>query len=787
MQQLLAVIAVLLGAFSLTGAPPVKGVEVVGFALAVLWLEASSSRLPGKGYASQAPAYSLAAALTLGAAPAVLVMAGGWLLRGVVKKSFVGLLLDALPCLTVVTMVHLLQGQSPLMTGLAAAAVWAVLWTLVPSLLSQDLDPESARAFALARNAIWAAQTSLGLAAVAISLLSGIQMGLELLALLPLLALQSLVRRAIENPAASDYRRTHYQLQEALAQKETLSTHLSETEQERQAAATALRLVRAVTEEVAKQQTPDGLWEALEQEVRKLLPLRSIALFLPNEKGLEARYVNSPDHKRVFSAPLLALTEPAVERCWATGTPLFAKKSPPGPRLFEGDGVCAALGMGPGVLYLGKTKDEPFLSSQKALLELLTGHTGHLLGASLRREQERQALTQSQAALGELKSWNERLEALLNGARLLAGTLDPKALMNTLEDMMMGLFSDHAGCFFRLNDDGLLYTHGWPTIDRSSAQATAQHILESGRPLNYERLEGSPFKPFSENQVSLLGVVAESQHGPAGVLMVGGARPFSREDQDFLQLVGLVLAVTYRGAETHWLLKTSQEQLLRASKLAAVGQLAAGVAHELNTPLGTVMLAIEGAVRMLKKNPERVAQKLERAQQAVEHAQKITNDLLVFSENESGAYQPLDLAEMVGQSVDGFRGSSQFEKVRFETRLETTGQILGSAVELGQLLLQLVRNAADAMQDHQLAEVSVITGRDQQQVYLLVEDNGGGIPPDVEARMFEPFFTTKPVGHGTGLGLTTCREIALRHQGQLEYESTATGSRFRLSLPAVQA
>ncbi len=171
----------------------------------------------------------------------------------------------------------------------------------------------------------------------------------------------------------------------------------------------------------------------------------------------------------------------------------------------------------------------------------------------------------------------------------------------------------------------------------------------------------------------------------------------------------------------------------------------------------------------------------------MEHAQRITNDLLVFSSSETGDYQPLEFSELVGQTVDGLRGSSHFAGVTFDTRLEPTGPVRGSAVELRQLVLQLVRNAIDAQEARTQPVVTVVTGRQDGQVYLWVEDKGKGITPEVATRMYEPFFTTRPVGHGTGLGLTTSREIALRHQGVLDYEPLDPGTRFRLRLPAGEA
>jgi signal transduction histidine kinase len=182
-----------------------------------------------------------------------------------------------------------------------------------------------------------------------------------------------------------------------------------------------------------------------------------------------------------------------------------------------------------------------------------------------------------------------------------------------------------------------------------------------------------------------------------------------------------------------------------------------------------------------------VPERLERARRAVEHAQRITGNLLVFSRNEAGDYQPLDLSQLVAATVETLRGTPEFAGVQLEMRLKPTGQVRGSTVELGQLLTHLARNGVEAAAEEGVPTLRVSTGVSENGAHLSVEDNGTGIDSEVAARMFEPFFTTKPVGHGTGLGLSTCREIAVRHGGQLEFQPLAKGARFLLTLPRGEA
>jgi signal transduction histidine kinase len=791
-----AIVCSLLGIVCFWGLVPPSVSALAGFVAGVLVLEIGAVPLPGLGWAGLSPVFVLAAALSpqVGPAAAALLLLAGWGVRYAAAprvNAGTGFLMEAVPCLASLALIRVLtigpEDPPILITGLAAAVAWAVLITFVPVQLASELL--EAEKWIFARGAIWGIQVSLGLIAIAVAYLSAGGPGLELLMLPPLMIMQGMVRGAVENPSVSEYRHTRNRLTEALTRGKVLKATLHETEQVAETSSAGLELVRKFTERMGQNDSLQGLWKALNGEVRELVVLRSTALYLPREGRPEIVFLDSPDRDRAGNAVLLGLSEPAVARCWADGRSLFTKKPPPGDRIFQGDGACAAIGFGPGVLYLGKQTSEPFTQTQKSLLELLAGHAGNLVAAMLRRDQERAELSSSQQALGELTEWSGRLSALLNGARMLAGTLDPDILMRELEDVMNGLFGSHAGCFYRLTPKGLEYYHGWPAgqIRQQAATELARYIHQQQRPLSLENMQASRFQPFHEGQKSFLGVPVESQHGVAGVLLLGSAGDLQPDDQEFLYLVGLMLAVAYRAADVHWQLKTSQEQLVQAGKLAAVGQLAAGVAHELNTPLGTVLLSLEGAERALSKRPERVVERLERARRAVEHAQRITGNLLVFSRSEAGDYQPLDLREVVTATLESIRGTAAFTGVGIETDLRPTGMVRGSAVELSQLLMQLALNGAQATADEPERILRVSTRVTENQVLLAVADNGTGIDPEVATRMFEPFYTTKPVGHGTGLGLSTCREIAVRHGGQLEFLPQSKGALFLLKLPGEAA
>jgi signal transduction histidine kinase len=780
-------IAVGLLAYCLWGLSSVPFFSVAGFLLSTVILEIRAARFPKLGIFSLAPAFVLAAAMQGQAGVAgilLLSVLATRLAKGSRKPA--DFLMDIVPTLGAVSLVKVLGPNDFLLTGLSAMVAWAILITLLPGQLLGDLGSESTQEWSLARNTVWMSQLFIGPFAVGLALIAGAQPGAEMLMLFPALALQSLGRRAIDNPSDSEFRQARHQLRRAESQKKDLSEALQATERDKEATTRSLEFVQAFTRKAEDRDTLQGLWEAVNELLRERFSVRSTALFLPKDGKPEALFVDSPDQDRVKSAVLLQVTEPAVMRCWQDGRPLFTRKSPPGARLFEGDGACAAVGFGPGVLYLGKAESQPLQRAEKELLEVLAAYAGNRVTALLRTEEERRAYASSRQALGEVTQWSERLGGLLNGARLLAGTLEPAALMKTLEEMLTELFPCDHGCFLSLKEEQLAVMHGWPSIQEDDARALARHILKSGRSLLLQDVQETKFEAVCPEGRSFLGVMAESQFGVSGVLLIGSREfdQFNAEDQELLSVVGLMLAVTFRASETHWALKTSQEKLVQAGKLAAVGQLAGGVAHELNTPLGTVMMSLEGAARAAEKRPEKVGERLARAKAAVEHAQQITSNLLLFSRHESGDYKPFDFTAFVNRTMEGLKGRAFMKHVEMKTRLDPTDTVKGSEVELGQLIMQLAKNAAQACQKHENPLLQIRCGQSTDKVFFAIKDNGTGISEEVAKRMFEPFYTTRPVGHGTGLGLSLSREVALRHGGTLECVNRDPGeTTFRLELP----
>lgn len=228
-------------------------------------------------------------------------------------------------------------------------------------------------------------------------------------------------------------------------------------------------------------------------------------------------------------------------------------------------------------------------------------------------------------------------------------------------------------------------------------------------------------------------------------------------------------------------LKTLNDQLARAEKLAAMGTLAAGVAHEVNNPLAS----ISSLVQMMKSeaSPD-TRQKLELIATQIERITRVTKDLTDFSRVRPAARSMVDINLIVDASIRLASFDSEFQRLDLAADLDTRlPEINADGDQLQQVILNLLLNARDAMPEG--GRLAVTTFKDGFDVCVSVEDSGAGIQDVVRKQVFDPFFTTKPTGKGTGLGLAVCYGIVTAHNGRIDVTSTnGTGTKFTISLPA---
>jgi signal transduction histidine kinase len=233
---------------------------------------------------------------------------------------------------------------------------------------------------------------------------------------------------------------------------------------------------------------------------------------------------------------------------------------------------------------------------------------------------------------------------------------------------------------------------------------------------------------------------------------------------------------------------------MQSEKLAAIGQLAAGVMHEINNPLATIsacVAAISGRVDALQ-NAEKatVGEYLEIIDKEVDRCTRIVDGLLDFSRPEGKSKGRVVLNALVEETLFLLKHHQRFKRLTLVRELDQSIPAThGNAEQLTQVLMALMLNAVDAMDDRH-GMLTVRTGRNPNQadeVIVEIEDNGIGIPRADQAKIFEPFYTTKPPGRGTGLGLSICYGIVEDHRGRIEVESQpGRGSIFRVFLPIHQ-
>ena len=273
--------------------------------------------------------------------------------------------------------------------------------------------------------------------------------------------------------------------------------------------------------------------------------------------------------------------------------------------------------------------------------------------------------------------------------------------------------------------------------------------------------------------------------------------------------------------DTVWRLAGTQEQLLQSEKMASIGQLAAGVAHEINNPIGYVhsnlgtlqeylsalMALLECHEAALQADDPRtwrvdvqdkrerldvdfilgdLPKLLEESREGIERVTKIVQDLKDFSRS-SGSGEPMrpaDLHKGLESTINIVWNELKY-KVQLERHYGDLPPVDCHSSEINQVLMTLLINAGQAIENR--GTITITTGSENGEAWISVADTGCGISPEAIGRIFEPFYTTKPIGRGTGLGLAVAYNIMAKHHGRIEVTSKlGAGSVFRVVLPVHQ-
>ena len=265
-------------------------------------------------------------------------------------------------------------------------------------------------------------------------------------------------------------------------------------------------------------------------------------------------------------------------------------------------------------------------------------------------------------------------------------------------------------------------------------------------------------------------------------------RQFQMEDIEFLSVLGNQIAVAIENVRLYeaekaasMQLRAAQAQLVQTERHAALGDMSARVAHEINNPLGIIKNYIQLIKRSMGKNIE-AANYTDIVGQEIDRIAHIVRQLLNLHRPERPSFSRIDAFRVVEEVLVLMERTMESKHIAVEKNLKVEQPFVeGSPDNLKQVFLNIIINAADVMPSGGTLKVSGTVLNNK----LMLEfcDTGPGIPPEVIPRIFEPFFTTKEPGQGTGLGLSVCYGIIKNHLGSIRYSNTRTGGCFAISLP----
>ncbi|MDP3501303.1 MAG: ATP-binding protein [Myxococcales bacterium] len=234
-------------------------------------------------------------------------------------------------------------------------------------------------------------------------------------------------------------------------------------------------------------------------------------------------------------------------------------------------------------------------------------------------------------------------------------------------------------------------------------------------------------------------------------------------------------------------LETERLKAIHGSKLAALGEMASSIAHEINNPLAIISaFAFTLPEAIAAGDQALITEALREIQSAVERAGAITAGLRRLSRGTAkSALEPVELNAVIAEAMALAGARTRAEGLVLELELNTTATVQGNGVQLLQVLLTLVNNAVDAVKGAPIRQLTVRARDDDAFVLVIVEDTGPGIAPEHAGRLFDRFFTTKEPDEGTGLGLSISRDIVQSMHGTLTWDRVGDRTRFLVRLPRV--
>ena len=392
----------------------------------------------------------------------------------------------------------------------------------------------------------------------------------------------------------------------------------------------------------------------------------------------------------------------------------------------------------------------------------------------------KEAYDQLETAADQLQEMNLHLEEMVAARTLELSASEKKFrnLFNNSKDMVY--FSDAGNQLLTLNSAGFEML-GYPVQG-----APALHLLdifknETDLDTYYETLLAQGFVEDLE--------VEFAKADGTGISVLLSATAVYDENHQLSGCDGIVKDLTR--------IKTMMEQLAASEKMASVGQMAAGVAHEINTPLGVILGYAQLMMDDFSVESEE-GENLAIIERQTKACRKIVADLLKFSRQSESAREDISINEILLDVIAVTQHSLNMDHITVHQDFSRElPPVVGDTERLRQVFVNLINNAHHAMERQGSGDLTMISryDPDSHEVVATVQDSGHGIPEKIRARIFDPFFTTKSVGKGTGLGLSVSYGIIQEHGGRIEVESPVTnkdsgetipGTAFHIRLPALQ-
>jgi C4-dicarboxylate-specific signal transduction histidine kinase len=426
-------------------------------------------------------------------------------------------------------------------------------------------------------------------------------------------------------------------------------------------------------------------------------------------------------------------------------------------------------------------------------------------------------ITRRKEAEEALRRRTQQLEAVRVVSEEITRELNLTALLRLIIDRALGLVDAPAGVIYLWDrETEVLVPQAWLGYG-DWIREVRLHLGEGVTGVAAQRQEGMIVNDYPSSHYALpflrerMGATAALVEpllyrghllGAITANRIAAQQEFTEKDQDILRLLAAQAVIAIENARlysqvqdhagtleqrveerTH-ALKEAQAELVQSLKLAAVGTLAAGVAHELNQPLTIIrgyaqwLMGQEGFAGEAKLAIEQMqAQSMRMA--------KIINHLRDFSRQSKGTYETIALNEVVESTLLMLRQQLRARNIDVVETLEPNLQaIWGDRFQLEQVFINLITNAQDAMQPHGSGILTVTTRAVAGWVEVEMADTGPGVPAEIRDRIFDPFFTTKDVGQGTGLGLSISCGIIREHAGEIRVgERPEGGAEFVVRLP----